>query len=215
MRWIVAAGIAATVFAASPASALTTGQCVPAEQARQAVAAEAMSPLIVGNRAGLGVPTALIFFANADGSKGYALLSDKPNGEQATRICVQSVYRDIHLNDITKAGIPSWAQMPVDRAWATAICARGGLGYQDSCLPHDETLANLEKGGVHVMLTATGTAINPRDNSVRTNQRITIAVRPADWKGVYEAATIEGASYMLAAYTSVSYTQYSKAFIRK
>lgn len=214
-RWIAVAAACGAIFAASPAFALTTGECLPAEQARQAIAIEAMSPIIVGNRSGYGNPTALIFFSNSDGSKGYAFLADKPFGQQATTICVQSVYRDIHLNDITRAGIPSWARMPVDRTRATAICARGGLGWQDNCLPHDDSMANLESNGVHVMLIATGTAINPRDKSVRSNQRIVVSVDPVVHKGIFKAATSEGASYMLSAYLDVSYTQHGNAMLER
>lgn len=210
-RLIVLAAVGAAALMVTPAFALTTGECLPSTQARQAVADEGMSPIVVGNRSGYGNPTALIYFSNADGSKGYAFLGDKPFGEQATTICVQSVYRDIHLNDITKPGVPSWARMPIDRARATAICARGGLGWQDKCLPHDDSLTNLESNGAHVMLVATGTAINPRDKSVRANERLVVAIKPADGKGIRAAVTPEGASYMLSAYLDVKYTQFGQA----
>lgn len=210
-RVLAAGSLLAALVVADPALALTTGDCLPAAQARQAVADEGMSPIIVGNRSGYGNPTALIFFSNTDGSKGYAFLADKPFGEQATTICIQSVYRDIRMNDITKPGIPSWARMPVDRTRATAICARGGLGWQDKCLPHDDSLTNLEGNGVHVMFAAIGTAINPRDKSVRPNQRLVVAIKPADGKGVRAAVTPEGASYMLSAYLDVKYTQFGQA----
>lgn len=198
-------------IAASPALALETGQCVPAAQARQAIADEHMNPLIVGNRSGYANPTALIFFSNAEGSKGYAFLADKPFGEQATTICVQSVYRDIRLNDITRAGIPSWARIPVDRARALALCGRGGLGYQDKCQPHDDSLANLESNNVHVMFVASGTAINPRDQSVRANQHIVVSVDPTERLGAVKAVTPEGASYLLSAYSKAAYTQHGEA----
>ena len=213
LGWLAA--IMSLVVTASPALALETGQCAPAEQARRAIAAEQISPIIVGNRSGYGHPTALIFFANADGSKGYVILTDRPFGEQATSVCVQSVLRNIRLNDITNAGIPSWAKMPVDRPKATALCAKGGLGWQDSCRPHDTSLANLESNGLHVMLSATGTAINPRDNSIRHDQRITVAVDPVQSKGLFEAATEEGANYMLSAYLKVNFTQHGLALLTK
>ena len=201
--------------AASPAWALDTGQCLPAAQVRAALAAEGQSPIITGNRSGYGYPTALIFTSNADGSKGYAVRGDKPLGQQAETICIDSVYRDVRLNDITRSGVPAWAMMSnADAEAADAICARGGLGYQDHCNFYNQGLANLDSNGTHIMLMATGTAINPRDKSVRADQRLIVAVSPADNKGIVKATTKEGASYMLSAYTTAGYTQAGNAMIR-
>lgn len=215
LRRLTIMGAVVLGISAFPALALETGQCLPAAQARQAVSDEHMNPLIVGNRSGYANPTALIFFSNAEGSKGYAFLADKPFGEQATTICVQSVYRDIRLNDITRAGIPSWARIPVDRTRALALCGRGGLGYQDACVPENESSKNLESNNVHVMFVAMGTAINPRDQTVRAGQRIVVAVDPVKNTGIVKAVTTEGASYMLSAYSSVAYTQHGSERLRR
>ena len=209
-RWVVRAAVATAAFIAAPSWALDTGQCLPAAQVRAALAAEGMNPIIVGNRTGYGYPTSLIFFSNADGSKGYLVRGDKPMGQQADTACVDSVYRDVRLNDITRSGIPDWANMTVNRRKVEAIC-RGHLGYQDMCRPHDQMLANLESNEQHVMLAATGTAINPRDHTVRDHQRIVVTLRPADQVGLINAVTPEGASYMLSAYSSAAFSQYGAA----
>ena len=49
------------------------------------------SPIIVGNRAGYGDHAALIFYANSDGSRGYAVRGDKPFGQLSGTICIESV----------------------------------------------------------------------------------------------------------------------------
>lgn len=214
-KHISSLGIAAAcLFLSSPAFALTTGQCLPAAQVRATLAAENQNPIIVGNRSGYGYPTALIFTSNANGSKGYAIRGDKPFGEQAETVCVDSVYRDIRLNDISKPGIPAWAKMGGDAEAADAICKREKLGYQEICSNHDTSLTNLESHGRHVMFQATGSAINPRDKSARNNQRIVVMVGNDDAKGAIEAVTPEGASYFLAAYTNAAYTQHGEAKLR-
>lgn len=169
----------------SPASALDTGQCLPAAQVRATLAAEGQNTIIVGNRTGYGYPTALIFTSDASGSKGYALRGDKPLGEQATTICVDSVYRDVRLNDITRPGIPAWAKMGGDAAKAAAICKRDRLGYQEDCRANDLNLTNLESNGRRVMLVATGAAINPRDKSVRQGQRLVVTLAVQCSKGLF------------------------------
>ena len=196
-----------------PAAALTTGECAPAGIARQALAAEGQNPIIVGNRSGYGYPTALIFFSNADGSKGYAIRADKPLGEQAGTVCVDSVYRDIRLNDISRPGIPSWAKMGGDAAQIQAICRRDRLGYQEQCRGNDESLSNLASNDTRVMFMAVGSAINPRDKSVRQDQRLIVAASTVDQKGIVKAVTAEGASYMLSAYTHVAYTKSGEALL--
>lgn len=211
-RWMVWAAVAAAAVIGTPAWALDTGQCLPAAQVRSALAAEGMNPIIVGNRTGYGYPTALIFFANADGSRGYLVRGDKPFGEQADTACVDSVYRDVRLNDITRPGIPAWANMAIKPQEVAAIC-RGHLGYQDDCSRHDESIRSLESHGQHVMLMAVGTAINPRDHSVRQGQRILLTVDPLREGGLLNAVTPEGANYMLAAYTKASYTQFGTALL--
>lgn len=195
------------------AYALETGQCLPATQVRTAIAAEGQNPIIIGERSGYGYPTALIFTSNTSGSKGYLLRGDWPLGKQADIICIDSVYRDIRLNDISKPGIPAWARMDVDASTAIAICARDKLGYQELCLPHDKALFNISAGGLHVMFQAIGTVINPRNKSMRSEQRILAAVRLSDYTGIIDAVTSEGANYMLAAYTKVSYTQHGEALL--
>ncbi|MBZ4346229.1 hypothetical protein LAN15_24170, partial [Mycobacterium tuberculosis] len=79
--------------------------------------------------------TALVFTSNADGSRGYLLRGDKPLGQQADTICIDSVYEDVRLNDITQPGIPAWAQLGGNAARAEAICKRDRLGYQEMCQP--------------------------------------------------------------------------------
>lgn len=208
----------AFIFAilAVPASAqsLVTGQCLTAASVRAALMAESQNPVIIGNRSGYGYPTALIFMSNADGSRGYALRGDKPLGQQAETICVEAVYRDVRLNDITKPGVPAWAMMPnTDPKAADAVCKRDRLGYQELCNFHNGSLVGLEKNGQRVMFVATGTAINPRDKSVRENQRITVTINFTEQGGLVKAATPEGASYMLSAYSKVSYTQFGNALL--
>ena len=159
LGWCGAWGL--LIFGASDAWALDTGQCLPAAQVRATLTAEGQNTIILGNRTGYGYPTALVFTSNGDGSEGYALRGDKPLGEQ-----------DVRLNDVTRPGVPAWAKLGGDPAAAAAICKRDRLGYQEQCRFHDESLSNLEGNGQHVMLMATGTAINPRDKTVRDGQRI-------------------------------------------
>lgn len=211
---MIGCGVAALTLAiAAPALALDTGQCLPAQQVRDTLKAEGQNTIIIGNRTGYGYPTALIFTSNTDGSRGYLLRGDKPLGQQADTICVDSVYRDIRVNDVTRPGIPAWAKMGEDPKRAEAICKRDRLGYQEQCLSNGESLSNLATHGIRVMLAATGSAINPRDKSVRDEQRLIVLVSPSDYKGTVKAVTPEGASYMLSAYTSVSYTQHGEAIL--
>lgn len=191
---------------ASPAFALETGQCLPATQVREVLAAEQMKPIIVGNRTGYGYPTSLIFFANADGSRGYLIRGDQPLGTQAAIACVDSVFRDIRLHDISKPGVPAWALMGDDPATADVICKRYRLGYQEECRPHDKSLAILNSNRQHVLFMAIGTAINPRDGSIRQGQRLLLTMDGTDGTGLLKASTAEGASYILAAYTKAAVT---------
>jgi hypothetical protein len=202
-------GLAPPAFA----QALQTGQCLPAAQVRATLAAEGQNPIILGTRTGYGYGTALIFTSNADGSRGYLIRGDKPLGQQADTICIDSVYRDIRLNDIARPGIPAWAAITVDAARAEADCRENRLGFQEMCQPHDQSLANLQSHGVNVMLMATGTVINPRDRSSRSDQTIVLMVDPSDQAGVLKAVSDTGASYMLSAYTKASYTQHGTALL--
>ncbi|WP_066769271.1 hypothetical protein [Sphingobium sp. CCH11-B1] len=211
--WFVVAAICVGV--ASPVLALETGQCLPAATVRAALAQEGQNPIIVGNRSGYGYPIALIFTSNADGSKGYAIRGDKPFGEQAETACIDSVYRDVRLNDISKPGIPAWAKMGGDPKTAEAICKRDKLGYQEVCAPADQVTQELETNGRHAMMVATGSAINPRDKSIRQNQRILVTVNAGNQAGLIRAVTQEGAGYVLSAYSSVAYTANGEARLTK
>jgi hypothetical protein len=200
---------------ATPVIVLDTGQCLAAAQVRSALAAEKMQAIVIGNRSGYGSQTALIFYASADGSRGYAVHGDKPVGQPSDTICIDSVYRDVRLNDITRPGIPAWARMDgIDPSVVERICKAGRLGYQEQCRTEDESLANLESNGVHVMFVAIGTAINPRDKSLRQNQRLVVSVSPTDNKGVVKSVTPEGASYLLSGIVDAAYTREGEALLR-
>ncbi|OSZ69556.1 hypothetical protein CAP40_01485 [Sphingomonas sp. IBVSS2] len=201
------------ILSASPALALDTGQCLPAQQVRDALKAEGMQPIIVGNRTGYGYPTSLIFFANADGSRGYLIRGDKPLGEQAETACVDSVFRGVKLRDISRPGIPEWALMGDDPAKAEAGCKRDHLGYQEKCSAHDRSLAILNSNGQHVLFMAIGTAINPRDKSIRRDQRLLLTLDGSEASGLLKASTAEGASYILSAYTKGATTQNAAALM--
>lgn len=200
-------------FYTSPAFALETGQCLPAAQAREALAVEGMNPIIIGNRTGYGYPTSLIFFSNADGSRGYLVRGDKPLGQQADTACIDSVYRDVKLNDIAKPAIPTWAKMGDDQKTAEAICKRDRLGYQEKCNSNDVSVIGLAESGQRVAFVATGTAINPRDHSIRAGQRLTVTINGSVHGGLIKASTPQGASYMLSAYTDVGLTQFGQALL--
>jgi hypothetical protein len=214
-RWGLKALIAITFCGiASPAFALETGQCLPAAQVRTALAAENMNPIILGNRTGYGYGTALIFMSNADGSRGYLVRGDKPLGEQAETICIDSVFRDVKLNDITNPVVPTWAEMGDDPVTAEAVCKRDRLGYQEKCNSNDRSLTTLSSNGQHVLFMAIGTAINPRDRTVRSNQRILLTLDGTNGSGLVKASTSEGASYILSAYTKGSLTQFAAPLIK-
>ena len=166
-----------------------------------------MKPIIVGDRTGFGFPTSLIFFSNSDGSRGYLIRGDQPLGTQAAIACVDSEFRDIRLHDTSQAGVPEWALMGDDPTTVAAICARDKLGYQEKCTSNDASLKTLDGNGLHVLFMAIGTAINPRDQSVRSDQRIILTVDGARSGGLLKAVTREGASYVLAAYTKAAMTQ--------
>lgn len=204
----------ASLFASTSAQALTTGQCSPAADVRAELAAEKQQTIILGNRSGSGHPTTLAFTSNADGSKGYMLLGDEPVGTQAVIICVQSVYRDIRLNDVTKPGVPSWAKRSVDPKRVAELCDGGHLGYQGTCMRQDESLANLERNGQRVLFKAIGTAMNPQGNAQREDQLIYVTLEPKEAIGLIDATTVEGAAYMLWAYSKVSLTQYAAALTK-
>ena len=206
--------VAMAVFPAS-AVALETGQCLPAAQVRAALAAEGQNPIILGNRTGFGYSTALIFTSNAHGSRGYLLRGDKPLGQQAETICIDSVFADIRLNDITRPGMPEWATVRVDAARAEADCRLHRLGYQETCEPADTRNESLGRYGARVMLSARGSAINPRDQSVRGDQHLLLFVDPTTNEGGLQAVTDQGASYMLSGYVSASYTPQGEALLER
>lgn len=206
-------GAAICAGAAFPALALETGQCLPATTVRATLAQEGQSPIIVGNRSGYGYPTALIFTSNVDGSKGYAVRGDKPFGEQAETACIDSVYRDIRLNDISKPGIPAWAKMGGDPKTAEAICKRDKLGYQEDCGYADQATVNLNRNMQRVMFQAMGSAINPRDKSIRQSQRIVVTLQADNKLGLVRAVTIEGSGYLLSGYSGAAYTQHGEAML--
>lgn len=197
-------------YAAVP---LKIGQCSLAGDVRAALSAEGQNPIIVGNRTGYGYATALIFMANADGSRGYLVRGDKPLGEQASTICIDSVFTDVRLNDISKPGLPAWAKFGGDREEALRVCKRDRLGYQEVCMFHDEAVLNLDSHGDRVMLTAKGAAINPRDKTVRSGQVITVTLNPGKQSGLITATTSEGARYSVSAYTKASYSQYGEKLL--
>ncbi len=202
------------LLGASPASALDTGRCYPAQQVRAALTAERQNTIVTGSRTGYGYATALVFTSNADGSRGYLLRGDRPLGEQAATICVDSVYSGVRLNDITRPGIPAWAKMGGDPKAADAICKRERLGYQEECQPHDLSLETLYRNGQHLLFMATGTAINPRDKTIRAGQRIWLSLNGSGG-GLVNAATPEGADYVLSAYTSGALSQHGSAMLKK
>lgn len=211
--WFVGAVIC--TGAAFPALALETGQCLPAATVRVTLAQEGQNPIIVGNRSGYGYPTALIFTSNADGSKGYAVRGDKPFGEQAGTVCIDSVYRDVRLNDISKPGIPSWAKMGGDAKTAKAICKRDRLGYQEVCAPADQVTQELDTNGRRVMMVVSGSAINPSDKSIRQNQRILVTLNASSQTGLIRAITQEGAGYVLSGYSNAGYTPNGETKLRE
>ena len=67
----------------------------------------------------------------------------------------------------------------------------------------------------HVMFSAIGTAINPRDGTIRSGQRIFVSANPIAATGIYKASTVQGASYMLSAYSKVSFTQFGDALLKR
>lgn len=186
---------------------MDTGQCLPAAQVRAVLAAEGQNPIIVGNRSGYGYPTALILTSNADGSKGYMLRGDKPFGQQADTVCIDSVFTDIGLNDVSKPGIPAWARVNENRTAAEAECRRDHLGYQETCGLHGDAVKNQTENGQPVLFAALGTAINPRDKSIRSGQLIVVTYGSGLNGGLVTATTSNGANYMLSAYSDVKLTQ--------
>lgn len=214
MRLSLSAIVAgAALCCASPAFALETGQCLPAAEVRSALANQAQNPIVVGNQAGYGRPYALVFTSNKDGSRGYALRGDKPFGEQATTICIDSIFHDVKLNDFTKPGVPAWAQLSYSGSDISETCRANRLGYQEVCRAYLPDIETRESNGQRVMFMARGSAINPRDKSVRQDQWIVLSVDSADQRGLLQAVTTNGAAYVLSAYTRASFTQHSSALL--
>ena len=190
-----------------PTHDLATGQCRPASEVKEVLSREKQTPIIVGNRAGYGDGIALLFFSNGDGSRGYLLRSNKPYGELASSICVESVFQNIRLSDISKPGIPKWAKLGGNPDEANAICKRDHLGYQENCVYHDDGMENSHSHGDRVMFMATGSAINPRDKTIRQGQTITLILNPTKQSGLVNATTPEGACYTLSGYAKGAYTE--------
>ncbi|WP_165185088.1 hypothetical protein [Caulobacter soli] len=198
--------------AASPVLALEMDQCGPAANMRATLAAEGQNTIIIGNRSGAGIPTALAFTSNADGSKGYMVVTDLPLGEKAGWVCVQSVYRDIRIGDVTKPGIPTWALHVEDTARVDEQCAGQKLGWQGACHLHSTALKNLESHGQRVLFKAIGTAKSR--GSVRDDQLLLVTVDSRESAGILTATTDEGANYMLWAYSKVAITPYAEPLKR-
>lgn len=212
---LCASVLAIGIGAPCSAYALETGQCRPAAEVRAAITAEAQNPVVVGNQAGYGRPYALVFTSNKDGSRGYALRGDKPFGEVATTICIDSIFHDVKLNDFTKPGLPSWARLQLNEATATDTCRRNRLGYQEECAPYRHDIEGQTANGQRVAFMAKGTAINPRDKSVRQDQWLVLTLTSEDGGGLVQAVTPDGASYMLSGYTKGSFTQHSAGLMRR
>ena len=194
---------------------LETGKCYPAADVRAQLVTEGQSPIVVGNRSGYGYPTALFFTSNADGTKGYAVRGDRPLGTPATETCVDSIYTNVRLHDVSVALIPSWAKWGNDEAAALAACRRDNLGYQEKCGSHDTRARNIFGNGSRFMLAMKGTAINPRDGSIRNAQMIWVNFTPATGSGLVNATTPEGADYVLSAYSSIAYAPAGMRMVAK
>lgn len=94
--------------AGANAGGLEPGKCYAKSQAEAVLKAEGQFPIIIGNRLTEG-RNVNIFFTNNEGY-GYNLEGDKPNGIPSNKVCVVASYKDVHLNDIRNAEIPSWGR---------------------------------------------------------------------------------------------------------
>lgn len=193
----------------APAFALETGQCAAAATIRAVLAAEGQNTIIIGNRSGAGIPTTLAFTSNADGSKGYMILGDKPLGEKADWICIESAYRDVRLNDVTKPGVPTWALYAGNPKGVEALCAGQKLGWQGACGLHNTVVRNHESHGQRVLFKAIGTA-KSRDG-LRQDQLLLVMIDTRENTGGLTATTAEGANYMLWAYSKMALTPFAAA----
>ncbi|MDY7762819.1 hypothetical protein U0E18_32050, partial [Burkholderia pseudomallei] len=70
------------------------------------------------------------------------------------------------------------------------------------------------RDGQQVLFMATGTAINPRDKTIRTGQRVWLT-QNGSGGGALSATTPEGASYVLSAYTSGALSQHGAAMLNR
>lgn len=102
--FVLAFGLAAN----ANAGGLEPGKCYTKNQAEAVLKAEGQFPIIIGNRLTEG-RNVNIFFVNQSGY-GYNLEGDKPNGIPSNEVCVVASYKDVHLNDIRNADIPSWGK---------------------------------------------------------------------------------------------------------
>lgn len=98
-------GLAAGV---ANAGGLEPGKCYPKNQAESVLKAEGEFPIIIGNRV-TDDRNVNIFFMN-DLGYGYNIEGDKPKGIPSNKVCVRASYKDVHLNDIRNAEIPSWGK---------------------------------------------------------------------------------------------------------
>jgi len=90
------------------AGGLEPGKCYPKNQAESVLKAEGEFPIIIGNRV-TDDRNVNIFFMN-DLGYGYNIEGDKPKGIPSNKVCVRASYKDVHLNDIRNAEIPSWGK---------------------------------------------------------------------------------------------------------
>lgn len=169
----------AAIAATTPAYAIDA-KCYEGPAAVAALkaelATEGQQPIFMGGRTTDNRPVNL-FFANENGSKGYLIegTARVNSGQASTSMCVKAKFRDVHMNDATQPGIPSWALVGSDAKVAQTAISTNKLG---SSAPHDDSVKLGAKNGYGVVMAATTRVAT--GSSERDGPMILVQLKPTE-----------------------------------
>lgn len=155
---LMACAVPATLANAQQATTtLQPGQCLPMADMNAALRAEGQRTMIIGNRSAVqerdaaGNPTAVVervetITSNANGSRGYNLLGNRPREEASTNICVGAVLTNVRLYDARSGTIPRDAYL--GGAFNQVVDQNAALGTRPMVVA--DTVFSNDNGGMRI-----------------------------------------------------------------
>jgi hypothetical protein len=198
-----AIGFAAAITAAAiPSHAAEFGQCDTPENMSALFRAEGQKSVGIATLAENG--NAVIFTAGQ--GIGYVLVTDKPPGTKATRICVNNRLESVRLLDARKPGVPDVPPTSGDvNARCATVARRAGI-ESTTCGTLKAMLSGVEPLGERVMMTG-----RSRDGVIVT---ITANLQTAQQRGALLYTWMpEGATMIGRVFTGTNYTDAALAML--